>query len=190
MKGSYLETVHFKPYLYLPSYANGVLIGYLIESDNQSKGSDVSAVREVVHNSYVIAKHVLFVMILLAIIQLILGFWPVWSAIEASLFPTVVSIILCWKIYSDDFGPLTRSILNNSVWKPLRSCIRVSYIIHPLVYTFTQTLFAAHQLSPLALIAHMIVSLVVNILIAIALEKLIEKPLFEWSKSLSKAIFA
>ena len=110
---------------------------------------------------------------------------PLTSAIESSLFPSLLSIQFCTILLDDSFNDMFRRILSLNIWKPMRNLVRVSSVFHAIVLTSISMLMPLTSKDILSLIIHMSLTVITNFVICWIIHWKLEKPIIEYSMIIS-----
>ena len=109
---------------------------------------------------------------------------PLTSAIESSLFPSLLSIQFCILFLDDSFSDMTRRILSLNIWKPTRNVVMVSSVFHALIYTLICMIMPLNNKEFLSIIIHMSLTLITHFLICLLIHLKLEKPINKYTFSL------
>ena len=134
---SFNEKLYVKPYLYIPSFVNGLLTGYLLHSDSNIQ----------IPNKYIIIlkRFNIFYILIVVILSFQTIFYdelPLLSSIEISVFNTIFSINFC------DFLLHMNYVTNRkqTFLMKLSEYCNVSYFLHFMIIHIMTELISAKKL--------------------------------------------
>ena len=190
IKNTWIDLVYIKPYLYISPYVNGILTGYFIETDYWNKSKDRNnRICYSIKNIDKLAKSILLLFIILIPLFIKCRFPSIFYPIVTSTFPTVISVIFCYSLLENNFSNLTRSLLSSKLWVIFRDNIRVSYLIHIIVFWFTHNYLTITEPSVPLILIHFMASLTLNYIISLLIHKYIEKPIINCFEIISQFCF-
>ena len=173
-EGSYMGDLHIKPYFYCSCYVNGLVAGYLIEKRTWNFYKFKYAREILIFRKY--SKSALLLLnIILSLQTITFDILPRISAIEASVFPTLMSIQLCIIILDESYFHILRTSLSLSFWKKLKEIIRVSYVFHPLTFEILGIFIPLNNFCLHSILFHIILIYSIHFIICRIIQNYIEK---------------
>ena len=188
VRGYYFCDLYIKPYFYVPAYANGLIAGYFIEtrSWNEFKSKYNKQITAITK----ICKIILLILFMILSSQTILyenDLLPKIAAIEAGLFPSLMSLIICVSILNESYFVTIKPFLSLTFWRNIKQITRVSYVYHPIIFEILWIFLPSNNLK--SFIFNLFLFFLINFIICKFLQINLEKPIIQCSNRISKKMF-
>ena len=172
------------------AYINGLFAGLLLETDYLDRIKKDFLLFQTIKNIFTTTKLALFSLSVIMLFRGVLySTLPFISAIESSLFSSLFSLLFCYYLLRNKVDTSLRQILTLSLFKKLRKCLRVSYLLHPVTFMIIISYFPITNLSITNTIIHSIITLTINYLVALVIYEHLEKHVLKAGARLSKWTF-
>ena len=187
VKNSYIDLVHIKPFIYGPAYVNGVLVSYLLTHNLMEK----IYLNKITSNIIIFMKVFLILFALVAYSQVLTIGLPLFNAIESSSFsPLMTAIITYHLINIAQFDSIWKRLLTKTIWIPMRSSMRMAYLIYPVILSMIADLFPDIDVSNIFVYLMVsIVFVIMTYILAIPMTIVFEMPLIGLSSRLTEHLF-
>ena len=140
-------------------------------------------IEEIITNNYVDINSYSFLQ------NIIFDIMPTISAIEASLFPTIVSIQLCDTILNDSYFESIKLFLSLPIWASIKQVMRVSYVFHTLIFEIIWILLPLKNFNLISIIIQIFSTFFIHFILCKIIQIYLEKPLFNYFMKLSEDKF-
>lgn len=191
IKGSFYVTAHIKPFVYGIAYFSGILAGYLIEENDSNLIRKDFMLKTKTQMVYRLSQLFTFaISLLLSLRGVIFPFLPLLSAIESSLFYILLSFMFCYNLLENNIqNGFVNDIFTWKQWAKLRKLLRISYLIHPIIFTIVLEYVPLHNLSNLSTFVSFLISFTIHYIITIFIHNRVEKIMLFGVKKISQFIF-
>lgn len=172
--GSFLDLLYIKPYYYSCSYFNGIVTGYLMESNQWMKFKKNFNYEIDLMNT--ICKNILLFLTFIILQQnIIFSYMPAISALYVSLFHPLFSLVLCIIILDNIYYHGVNFILNMKIWKMMKKLLRVSYVFHLANFQLSKIILSKYFNSPILNYFNCYFVLAIHLFISILIHNIFEK---------------
>lgn len=164
-----------KAFQYAPGYLNGFSLGFLIETNFLDRSTFYSSYEYVfLLKVYNIAKILIYILTISWVAQnLLIGYYNCLTAIEMSLAPTLISIVIAKNLLDNNFQTMLKKLLTFPLWTFLRDCNRIVYLYHPSIFWVSFKFWPISHFN----LFHFSITLIVTYSISMFMHRLLEKPL-------------